>query len=240
METGLPVLTEKHHALLFALIARETLGSLGVLKGEAVIAMAVRRYGEQRGRRMALRARRDNQALTMSNYMIYGEWRSLTGDIDQKLQVDGEDLRMRVPRCPWANAWVDADLLPYGRLYCREIDIALLRGFNPDLILQVNSTQTNDDEACDFVFLQGLRSEGDTLAYIQGNSARLKELNSLPWEYHCGHLLAACTQVLVDEAGLAGRTAVEAALAEFGQRFSEQAAEQIAAYQNVDFERLPG
>jgi hypothetical protein len=123
--------SEQHHALLFALIAKEIVEQAGKDAGEAVLRVAVRRYGKQRGRRMAMRALANGDDLSMTSFLIYGEWRSGTGLGKHDQTVLGSDVRMVVPRCPWTLTWMEASLSEYGRLYCLEIDKALVHGFNP-------------------------------------------------------------------------------------------------------------
>lgn len=50
-----------HHAILFAFIAKETISTFGE-KGKEALTKGVIRYGNQRGRRMALRALADGIA----------------------------------------------------------------------------------------------------------------------------------------------------------------------------------
>jgi hypothetical protein len=234
-----PLLTEKHHAILFALIAKEAQGRLGDEKGQAVIRLAVRLYGEQRGHRMALRTRRNGEALSMTNFMIYGEWRSLTGEAEQQAIAEPPDVRMFMPRCPWANAWIEADLLPFGRLYCQEIDHALTRGFNPQLTIDVIATQTNEGAPCEFVYHAATLPSGDTLDHIRQSSARLAALTVMPWEYHCAHLYKTCRQTLEQGYGKIGAAIAEAALTDFAARYGEAAAQAIRSYLDIDFDRLP-
>ena len=68
---------------------------------------AVRRYGEQRGRRMALRALANGDELSMTNFLVYGEWRSGTGLGQHELGQEGPHVHMTIPRCPWALTWGD-------------------------------------------------------------------------------------------------------------------------------------
>ena len=116
------------------------------------------------------------------------EIEALQTRLAQETVEEDTSIRALVSRCPWANAWNDGDLVPYGRLYCQEIDKALVRGFNPELVIDVNSTLTNDGKPCEFVFHQAAKPAGDTLIYIQENAARITEQSVMPWEYHCGHL----------------------------------------------------
>ena len=115
---------------------------------------------------MALRALANGDELSMTHFLVYGELRSRTRLGQHEISTEGAHVRMVVPRCPWALSWMEADLSQYGRLYCQEIDQALMRGFNPDLIIDVNRTQTNDGEPCEFLYHQAALLSGDTLAYI--------------------------------------------------------------------------
>jgi hypothetical protein len=231
--------TEQQHALLFGLVAKATIERAGKEAGETALRCAVRRYGEQRGRRMALRATANGDELSMTHFLVYGEWRSGTGLGQQETSLEGMNIRTLVPRCPWALTWLEADLSQYGRLYCQEIDRALVRGFNPDLTIEVNKTQTNDGEPCDFLYHQAALLSGDTLAYLRDKSAGLGGRTVMPWDYHCGHLYQALDTVLADELGEAGREAVRAALAAFATRFGEQASQAVLSYQKTDFNQLP-
>jgi hypothetical protein len=233
-----PSFSEHHHALLFGLVAREIIARVGQEAGEAAVRAAVRRYGEQRGRRMALRAVANGDELSMTSFLTYGEWRSGTGLGQQELGEEGSHVRMTVPRCAWALTWMEADLSLYGRLYCQEIDQALVRGFNPDLIIDVNKTQTNDGEPCDFLYHQAALLTGDTLAHVREKSASMASRTVMPWEYHCGHLYKVFDGILTEKFGEAGQEAVRAGLDEFAARFGEKAAQVVLSYREMDFDKV--
>jgi hypothetical protein len=240
MDQKPPIFSESSHALLFALIARQVITTYGEQKGLFALRKATRSYGEQRGRRMALRARANGDELTMTNFLVYGEWRSVTDSGQQERIEEQADLRMLVQRCPWDEAWKEAHLLPFGRYYCQEIDAALLRGFNPDLLIEVNQTLSNDGLPCEFVYRQALLEPGKTLSYIHDKAALLEPQRLMPWEYHCGHLYQACSLVMGEEFGPPGRVTVQNALAEFALRYGGAAAGTVAGYLKTDFDRLPG
>jgi hypothetical protein len=221
-------LTEKHHAILFALLARQEIAQFGQEAGEAAIREAVRQYGEQRGRRMAQRAVRDHQLLNLSTFLCYGEWRSLTGEGKSEMQTHGEDLINRVKVCPWNNAWLDTDLQPYGRLYCLEIDAALARGFNPGVSLEVRRTLSNGGEVCEFIFHQAVQSS------VQPPAERTVR----SWDYHCAHLYHTCREVLKSRFGETGEEVAERAFSEFVEKYANTALEEIQRYAAVDFETI--
>lgn len=222
------ILTEKHHAVLFALLSRRVIPLFGQEAGEAAMREAVRRYGEQRGRRMAQRAVRDHQPLNLSTYLRYGEWRSATGEGRSIFEKQGENLLNQVQVCPWNNAWLEGDLQDYGRLYCLEIDAALVRGFNPDAWLEIRCTLSNDGDACEFIFHQ---------AVLPVEKAP-EERTVMPWGYHCAHLFYTCLEVLKNSFGEAGGQAAENALGEFKDRYESIALEEIQRYASSDFDSM--
>lgn len=75
--------TARHHALLFAWMAREVVVRVGETTAAPVLRAAVRSYGEQRGHRMALRAQQDGQPLSMAVYLSYREWQAGAGEMQQ-------------------------------------------------------------------------------------------------------------------------------------------------------------
>ena len=240
MDQKPPIFSESSHALLFALIARQVITRYGEDNGLPALRKAIRHYGEQRGRRMALRAKANGDALNMTNYLVYGEWRYVTDSVQMERVIDQADIRMTVKRCPWADAWSEAGLLPYGRYYCQEIDAALLRGYNPGLMIEVNQTLSNEGVPCEFIYRQAVLEPDHSLAYNGEKSTRLESQRLMPWEYHCGHLYQACSLVMGEEFGPSGRVTVQNALAEFALRYGGAAAATVAGYLKTDFDRLSG
>lgn len=232
--------TETHHALLFAWITREVIMRFGVEKGEVAIRKATRRYGEQRGQRMALRARADGRQLSMADFMVYGEWTpSDPSAMESETVAEGPHIRVQVSRCPWSTVWSREGLLGFGRLYCQEIDHALVRGFNPDLRLDVNKTQTNDGEPCEFVFHEASQGAGPELVENEAGAAGAGERTVMPWDYHCGHLYKTFSETLVGEFGETGLEAVRGAMDQFTARFGELLAQAILSRQDMDYDNLP-
>jgi L-2-amino-thiazoline-4-carboxylic acid hydrolase len=231
--------TASQHAILFALLSRAAFRQLGDEEGEKVVRQAVRKYGEQRGHRMALRVQRDGEPLSMLNFMAYSEWRVGSGETEQAMAELFPDARSFVTRCPWHQAWLGSDLLSYGRLYCREIDHALVRGFNPSLQLDVLSTLSNDDRPCEFVYHQAHLTP-ENLEYLDKRRLANQENGGVKsWEYHVSHLFHAFKSTLCPEYGNRGDTILQEALTEVALQFGEGAAQAILSFQAVDFDRLP-
>lgn len=221
--------TPTHHALLFAWLARAVVQREGEARGEAIVRLGVRRYGEQRGRRMALRAEADGCSLDMNAYRAYGEWRAPEGVTEAALVQTAPIPIQHVLECPWHRAWADEGLMPYGRLYCLEVDHALARGFGPNIDLGVNSIKSSGDDCCEFVY-----HGADLETAIQPKGQTV-----MPWKYHLGHLYKTMGEVLVEEMGEAGEAALREALAEFANAYGQDAAQGVEAQAEADFEGLP-
>ena len=226
--------TAEHHALLFAWIAREVIARVGESTAAPVLREAVRLYGEQRGRRMALRAQRDGQPLSMATYLSYREWDVPEGEMQQTGVPWRADLRTQVRRCCWATTWEREGLTEVGKYYCQEIDEALVRGFNPDLVIEVKGTRTNGSRACQIIYRGAF--EG---TLIHEETQRDQEKRILPWSYHTAHLYSAMSAVLQRELGSAGTAAVKAALDVFAARFGRAMADVVSADAGTNFDVLP-
>jgi len=226
--------TAEHHGLLFAWIAREAIVRMGEEGAAPVIRAAVRQYGEQRGHRMALRAQQDGQPLSMASYLSYREWEVPAGEMQQTGVPWRGNLRAQVRRCCWATTWQQEGLTEHGKYYCQEIDKALVRGFSPDLIVDVKGTRTNGSRMCQLVYYGAF--EG-TLVHEEAQRAQEKRM--LPWSYHTGHLYSTMSAVLQRELGSAGLAVARAALEIFAARFGTAMADVLARDAGANFNVLP-
>lgn len=189
---------------------------------------------------MRLRALADGQELTMTNYLIYSEWQPSGFTLTQNVMEETfPDVRMKTSVCPWNSAWEEYNLLPYGHIYCQEIDEALVRGFNPKLSIEVRKTLSNDGEPCDFTYRKASLLGADTLEVIQHSRKESRGKNTMPWDYHCGHLYHTFHETLIDDLGINGEKAIQAALKEFQSLFNQKDTQRILDYQGTDFNQLP-
>ncbi len=227
--------TEVHHALLFAWIGKAVVEQAGEQTGEAILRKAIRQYGEERGRRMALRARTNKHGLSMVNYFGYGEYKISPGEMELKIIRLSPHTRLCISKCPWHTTWKENGFLTLGRLYCLEIDQALVRGFNPALQLDVKGTRTNGDAECEFIYHDADPTLTNYLliGYRKGIRPGAKAVR--PWGYHVGHLFTTFEKVIVEELGEEGQRAIEAGLVEFAERYGTQAMQRVAASRSKDY-----
>jgi hypothetical protein len=229
----------RHHALLFAWISKAVFERTDEKEARAIIRKAVRRYGEERGGRMAMRAKANGHKLSMINFMTYGEWRAAPGEQVQEVIAKTPHFVAHVQKCPWHAAWVEEGLLPYGHLYCLEVDEALVRGFNPELRIEVNGTLSQGEGHCEFVFQGANLGLINTLLMGYRRSVKPADSGVMPWAYHMGHLYSTMSDVIGEELGEMGVEVMETAMQNFSEAFGDEEAQMVKAYEGIDFTKLP-
>ncbi|SKC76685.1 L-2-amino-thiazoline-4-carboxylic acid hydrolase [Maledivibacter halophilus] len=231
--------TATHHALLFAWISKAVIEAVGERTGEPIMRRAVIRYAMQRGRRMALRAEANGHELTMDNYMAYSEWKAPKEEMEQKLVQKSPNAAMHVFKCPWHTAWKENNLMAYGRYFCMEVDKALVKGFNKDLRIDVNSTQPNDGTHCDFVFYDAQLKGKKMAVLIYKKLIRPGKNAVMSWEYHCGHLYKTIGEVLIEELGERALSMLDKAMEDFSDRYGDDSVKMVKSYMDTNFNQLP-
>jgi len=175
-----------HHAILFGLIGKEIISSYGQ-EGINALKLAVRRYGKERGQRMAQRVIFHGDELSMEDFLAYGEWIPGTEPMESSIVKTTPNLITHVQRCPWVDAWKQENLLEFGKIYCTEIDEALLYGFNPDLTLKIHSTLSFGDNNCEFEYCN-VALTPTVQKSIDEKKDQLGKSRIKSWEYHTAHL----------------------------------------------------
>lgn len=224
--------TPEHHAVLFGALARRTLEAFGDA-APALLQRAVERYGRERGGRMAQRAAQWGVEPDMLAYLAFSEWRyphHFVKSVESRQPV----YTTLVHQCPWCRAWKEHGQQEYGPWYCRYVDEALVKGFNPQLELKVHSNLSEGADSCRFEW-RGLAMTQDNARRLQELSQRLGDSCLKNWEYHTAHLLSALGRELLAENEALGRRALWQAMADFRQEFGRDAARCAAEQARQDF-----
>jgi len=229
----------ENQALLFAWIARATIDKVGKAKAEPVLKKAVIRYGEQRGKRMAMRATANSHVLDMLGYLSYGEWKAGKGEMQMLIIKEPPDLRVKAPKCSWHTAWSQAGLNEFGKYYCQSIDVAVLNGFNPTLRLEVTDIKPEGKPECVMLFHNARLGPAEMLALMGRKMFKPGRRALMPWDYHAGHIYKTMKEVLEEELGAVAEEIITAAMTEFSGRYGREAAEIVRQFENVDFNVLP-
>lgn len=218
------MLNEKQHAFIAAQYYR-LLHEADPAGAERVFLFCTRKYAEERGARMAQRALRDGCELTLGTYMSYGEWEYTDPSFTQSDVVEtSPDHHYLVKKCPWSTQFRDMDALDCAKSYCRDLDLSIARGFNPDADFEVRSTM-HTAGVCDFV----LHGAGE-----KPRKPRNPE-NQRPFAYHCAHLLTTfdrCLRNIYGERGSAMTDEVERC---FGEQYGKDALQELRDNKSRDF-----
>lgn len=218
--------TVEHHAVLYALIAKQIM-IFDPDQGEYHVLEATGRYGEERGKRMAQAARKDGCRLTPYAYMVYGELPLVTGASKSSSSMEHGRLLTSVSQCGWLEAWKKYDLTEYGAMYCRVIDESVYRGFNPELELKVSSCLSEGDEACGFDW--GTAGSAEEYGECQKIAEKLGTSLKKDFLFHTSRILAVMSEYLREAYGQKADEIVKQAMEEFTRIFGESYAAVLAA-----------
>lgn len=139
----------------------------------------VQQYGEERGRRMAMRALRAGYALDFNAYQACGEWASTRPELADSRPgepVPGMSHSLNY-HCLWCETFTRRSAGDIGRIYCAEIDRSIVRGFNPDMHFELRSYK-HDSPCCDFVF-----GPYDPKVRLPRPEGGVRD-----FQYHCAHM----------------------------------------------------
>ena len=169
---------------------------------------------------MAAAARADGYPNDLLGYLLYGE---LDSDNEVQIVQKTPHFEIDVRRCPWHDTWRKHGVLEYGRLYCLEIDHAIMRGFNSDFSFSVDGTLTNGAPHCHFIYYDGHLGPLNTLKYLW-RKRRLGNSAIRPWDWHSAELYAVISSQLIRRFDEVGRQISETAMETFADEYGANAA----------------
>ena len=133
-------------ARLFCTLTEEVISQFREGGKEAII-NAVKKFGERRGKEIAEIVKSLGKELTLKNYFVYS-----TFDAGQttkyKVNIVDGNVELIIRECVFCDGCKDWDKLEYGKIYCDYIDEAILKGYNPNLKIEVSSILTHGDKRC--------------------------------------------------------------------------------------------
>lgn len=225
-----------HHAMLFAYVTREAVAAFGS-RGEAAIIQAVRHYGVQRGRRMAMRAKQDGVAVDGMIYDLYGEWACFPGQVECTQSVEDGCYTLRFLRCPWHTEWKRFGMLEYGKCYCGHVDEAIIEGLELKDSALVGS-RAGGCRTCNLKFCDRCYTQEDLQQQMQRKQS-MDGREKMPWEYHVGHLYQTLRDALQEEFGRDSRRLLKQAMKHYEVHFGPVAKKLVLEYADLDYDALP-
>jgi hypothetical protein len=226
--------TETHHAFLIFAFYRALSEIRG---GKRLFIKAAQIYGEQRGLRMALRALRDGAELTVAAYLAYGEWEPSPGAFDINVTAEDGVLNETVRRCPWADTWKEQNLPEVGMVYCREIDTAIMRGFNNALEIKIDSNISGGG-ICIFRFYDPAIKKTALFKQAEDLKSRQKRKVTEDFAYHCGHIWTVFYKAIHDVFPDGAEKIIERAAKIARDEYGEQFLTTIRSHETFDFTRI--
>ncbi len=138
-------------AQLLCTVTEEVVKKFGQ-EGRDVIADSIKKYGLERGKRIAELVKSLEKDLNLKNFFIYGDLDSRSILKYKPKIVDG-NVEIIVRDCIYCNACKEWGKEDYGKIYCEYVDHAILEGYNPDLILELPSRMMLDGKKCHFRYI---------------------------------------------------------------------------------------
>lgn len=181
----------ENQAMMFALLSKYTILAKGE-DGRTVIQEGMKRYGMERGARMAARARANGDPICLWTNQAYGEWKpDYPGQMEFGTVSTEPTLVTYISKCAWCEAWKKYDILEYGREYCVNVDAAVYEGFGHGfgcgaVCTPVTTAMSWGGDVCRFDW--GLPLSAEEQEKIAAKKAELGTSAMRDFAYHTAHI----------------------------------------------------
>ena len=217
------------HAVLFGLLAKHAEARCGG-QGLSAVERALVSYGRERGLRSAMRCLRDGRELTLRNYLLYGEWSDERQWSKSEVTAVRPEYRTDTLVCGWFESWKKYGLEEHGKIYCKWIDMELLRGFNPGLRLEMGAILSHGGASCQFHWMDCRFDNEEDVGKLAKERAEIAPRVTQGFLFHCAHLLSTFRREFYRELGLLDTNAVlDRALSEYGEIFGAEKTKALVA-----------
>lgn len=189
------------HALIYGLLGKQAEHCCGKA-GLAALEKATVQYAKERGIRMAKRCLKDGRKLSMQSYLLYAEWSDTRAWSDIAVSSIVPEFRNHVEKCGWYETWKKYELMKYGAVYCSFVDKNLVKGFNPDMNVEISSVLSHGEAACNFNWLGADFVSEQEFYDLMKLKASLAPKTVKNFLYHSGHILSALRRVFYAELGV--------------------------------------
>lgn len=223
------------HAVLYALLLKNAEEICGK-KAEDVSVNATVLYARERGLRMAMRCKADGKPLTPNNYLDYGEWADNRKWSDFRAESPDKNFTLVAHKCGWNDSWRKHGLEKYGQVYCTWIDRELVRGFNPENALELDSTLSQGADLCVLRFMGAAYASQDEMKKSAEFKSSAQARNLKDFLYHTGHVFSAFRRAYLLEFGLEkGTQVLDSALQQYGEIFGKEKTEALKEEAKLDY-----
>ncbi|MBQ6314931.1 MAG: L-2-amino-thiazoline-4-carboxylic acid hydrolase [Mogibacterium sp.] len=185
----------ENQAMMFAFLSKYTILAHQE-EGRSVIQEGMKRYGRERGARMAARARACGDPVDLWTNQAYGEWKpDYPGQMEFGTLVTQPTFRTYISKCAWCEAWKKYDILEYGREYCVNADAAVYEGFGCGAVCTPLTTSMSwGGTRCDFDWGKPLTDE--EVSMIAAKKAELGTSAMRDFDFHTAHIYYTITKTV--------------------------------------------
>jgi hypothetical protein len=134
----------------FALTAKAIIDRLGEKEGGELLRGLVEDFAMRRGKRIAEKVKEAGKPLAFKNFVVYGDMDSTGVSSGVTPNIEDGEFILEVKHCEFNQGAKAVGLGEYAYHYCKYIDTALLKGYNPDLKLAVEKNLSAGDDTCLF------------------------------------------------------------------------------------------
>lgn len=227
----------ENQAMMFALLCKYTVLAKGE-EGRKVIQEGMKRYGRERGVRMAMRARANGDPVTLWTNQSYGEWKpDFAGQMQFGTVHTEPTLVTYISKCAWCEAWKKYDILEYGREYCVNVDAAVYEGYGCGAkCTPVTTAMSWGGDCCQFDW--GLPLTEDEVQKIAGKKAELGTTAMKDFAYHTAHIYCAITDTICKAFPGESHEIIDKAVSDYIDLFGREEFDALLEYSPEDFQTV--
>jgi hypothetical protein len=224
----------ENQAMMFAFLCKYAVEAKGE-EGRKAIQEGMIKYGRERGRRMAERARANGDPVALWTNQAYGEWKP---DYPGQMEfgtVHGEPtLVTYISKCAWCEAWKKYDILEYGREYCVNVDAAVYEGFGCGAVCTPLTTSMSWGGArCDFDWGKPLSEE--EVRMVADKKAELGTSAMRDFNFHTAHIYCSVADELCKHFPEDSKAMIDRAVADYIALFGQEAYDCLLEFSPDEF-----
>ena len=224
----------ENQAMMFAFLSRAAIEAKGEAGREA-IQQGMKRYGRERGARMAERARAAGDPVDLWTNQAYGEWKpDYAGQMEFGMLRAEPTYQTYIAKCAWCEAWKKYGILEYGREYCVHVDEAVYEGFGCGAVCTPLSTAMSwGGERCDFDWGKPLSSE--ELEMVAEKKAALGTSAMRDFDFHTAHIYFSVADEIRSCLPDDSEAIIERAVADYTNLFGQEAFDCLLKFPPEEF-----
>lgn len=227
----------ENQAMMFALLSKYAIEAKGE-EGRAAIQEGMKRYGRERGMRMAARAVANGDPVALWTDQAYGEWKpDYPGQMEFGTVHTEPTLVTYISKCAWCEAWKKYDILEYGREYCVNVDAAVYEGFGCGAVCTpVTTAMSWGGDVCQFDW--GLPLTEEDQKKMTEKKAELGTGAMRDFAYHTAHIYCSVADELCKAFPGESTEMIDKAVKDYIELFGQEEYDVLLDFSPEDFQKI--